>query len=417
MEGSTRNFLGTQSINLTANYTSHEAPGLAKSAEQILPWLRSKSTFSAYNPAAKLAEENKKINESMKKYSRYNTKYHHADVHHDDIASRFEQINLKINSLLFSYSEIKEIAAQRLTAVTLKAGLQRTYKLRSRSSKAPLRIFLSIAYEPFLLTVYISERVQRPNHVYSDKAFTAKHKRQVLVYWPKESKGGFFESDYIYITVETGCKSVFEIRCCFGNFVPAKQKSVAAKSRMGLNARTFKAEIADQLKRILNNAQLLEECRKQAREVIIKRRLKNNQALRKSFISEEKKLSCSGIAKNFEIRRLLATTKNAEIEENKRLKAFFYTNYWLLSRMYDKSMNRTVTRFHSLKHNIRVIIALVKLFYISRFLSRQFKAHRSLILRKELVRVCHLRIYVFSVAKFALLGRSFKHRVGTRVLV
>jgi len=414
---STRNFLVNESVNVTTNHLTNEGLSIIKGT--ILPKLRSRSTFYIYDPNLKLAEENKIINESMKNYTRANrycNKHYQYSISHKDIANRFEQFNLKINSILFSRSEIQELIPQRSVAISLKAGLRRTYRLKSQNNKIPLQIRFHIAYKPFIINVYVSERVQRPDNTYNDKAYSIKHREESLIYMPKESKHAFFDSDYIYITIETGCDTMFELKCYFGNFISIKQKSVVVKDRVGFNARTIKAEIANQLKKIVNNSQLLEECMRQARDVIRKNKLKNRQILRKDLADKQKKLCFSGITSNFEIRRLLASTKNAEIEENKRLKAFFSTNFLMLSRMYDKSMNETIGWFNNLKHNIRVIVAFIKLLYISRSLLNKFKVHRSTILRKELLKICHLRVYIFSISKFKLLGTSTKIRTGNRIL-
>jgi len=132
--------------------------------------------------------------------------------------------------MLMEKMPIKMLAANSEQEISLNPGLRCHYKVYSKDQPGPLRI--QIVLDQGINSTYISlsESLERPNRNKNDKVFMVANNHSPLTYGGEKESIKFFQSKYIYITVECEKECFGVMKVSFGKLKPKVRGSVLQKN-------------------------------------------------------------------------------------------------------------------------------------------------------------------------------------------
>jgi len=346
-------------------------------------------------------------------------------VTHQDMANKFEDFKSKINSLLSISLEIKDLTQNQPERDSLKAGLQKTYRIHAKGKQNPLKLHFEIINgTPNGHHLYISEHYQRPNKNNNDKDFLIKTNSSYFVYNSEVSNEKIFLSEYVYMTLEVTRDITFDIDHTFGkNAIFKRPESEEPKNKQIIHARTSKLTIDEQIKRIVSDRELLWDCRKQALDVMKRRREKYERLTGiGSFIEKNKTLALRiqsprpGTVNSIlnEKIRVMSARKD-RTEEGRRMASFLYCHRWEINRRYDDLIEKAQKEKKRKMCAMSSWVGLMKMMRFGRYIMHGYYEVKKKSMWLESQMVLAIRLYILHTRNSKEISRDVKKRTACKL--
>jgi len=277
---------------------------------------------------------------------------------------------------------------------SLKSGLQLVYRIKIYKNPSPLRIYFHVLSGISSGKLLIS--ICKPNNPI--KVFYINNTEH---YYNFNIEGISYK--YIFITVETSEDITFEIKYFFGKF---KYKDFVLKGKQPI---TIEEEVDKHIKMILKSEDLLHECRKEAAEILLKRKRESLLTRSKSRLRySDREMSRASIA----MRRQMVARKSVENEENKRLEAFFHLNRWPINRLYERILRKFLLKTNNERRSMRTLVGLIKLYKKAKVIAKKYEVYIKDLITKREELISSAKIYIRYSLWVKKAGKTLKNRIG-----